>query len=80
MAMEEHIECPSCKRAVVPRLWFNGGDFMSYMKTQHICPFCGIVMYETGGGYKRVPVIATIVAFPLIIFALILLMQYFLLN
>ncbi|MBV9925641.1 MAG: hypothetical protein JOZ96_11540 [Acidobacteria bacterium] len=23
------------------------------MKTQHLCPFCGVVMYETGGGVRR---------------------------
>jgi hypothetical protein len=22
------------------------------MCTQHLCPFCGLVMYETGGGVK----------------------------
>jgi hypothetical protein len=23
------------------------------MTTQHMCPFCGGVMYETGGGVRR---------------------------
>lgn len=59
MAIEESIKCPHCGRAVVPRLWLTGGDFLTYKRTQHLCPFCGVVMYETGGTYKRGPVIAT---------------------
>lgn len=31
------------------------------MRTQHVCPFCGVVMYETGGGYKRRDLITVIV-------------------
>ncbi len=53
MAVEEGIECPHCGRAVVPRLWLTGGDFLKYKTTQHLCPYCGVVMYETGGTYKR---------------------------
>jgi hypothetical protein len=22
------------------------------MRTQHLCPFCGVVMYESGGGIR----------------------------
>jgi len=72
MSIEEYIECPNCQRAVIPRLWLTGGDYVTYMTTQHLCPFCGVVMYETGGGIKRVPLILTIVAIPLIVLALIL--------
>lgn len=49
---------------------------MSYMKTQHVCPFCGIVMYETGGGYKRKAVIATIVIILLLLLAVITFLVY----
>jgi hypothetical protein len=49
---------------------------MTYMKTQHVCPFCGIVMYETGGGYKRKAVIATIVIIPLLLIAAIVFLVY----
>lgn len=49
---------------------------MSYMRTQHVCPFCGIVMYETGGGYKRAPVIATIVGISLLLLAVIIMLIY----
>lgn len=45
------IECAHCNRQCVPRLWhyrpFLGA--LRYLKTQHMCPFCGSVMYETGG-------------------------------
>lgn len=49
----ERIQCPKCARQVVPRLWHYGGGRLMYMPTQHLCPFCGVVMYETGGGVRR---------------------------
>ena len=54
------ITCNSCNRSVVPRLWHyqlwtdrllaNRFFNVEYMKTQHICPLCGVTMFETGGG------------------------------
>lgn len=54
------ITCNSCNRKVVPRLWHyrlwtdrllaNRFFNVEYMKTQHICPLCGVIMFETGGG------------------------------
>jgi hypothetical protein len=36
---------------VVPRLWFTGErNPFAYRRVQHICPYCGAVMYVTGGG------------------------------
>lgn len=52
MAADNNIECPRCGRRVVPRLWHYGGSALSYMKIQHLCPFCGVAMYESGGGVK----------------------------
>lgn len=75
MTIEEPIQCPHCGRAVVPRLWLTGGDFLTYMRTQHLCPYCGVVMYETGGTYKRGPLVVTAVALCL---GLILLLVVFL--
>lgn len=72
MAVEEPIKCPHCDRAVVPRLWLTGGDFLTYIRTQHLCPFCGVVMYETGGTYKRVPLIATGVVLCLVLIVLLI--------
>lgn len=71
MAIEESIKCPHCGRSVVPRLWLTGGDFLTYIRTQHLCPFCGVVMYETGGTYKRGPLIATAVALGLVLIVLL---------
>jgi hypothetical protein len=48
--MDDRIECNNCGRKVVPRLWHIFGTAFRYTKTQHICPFCGVAMYETGGG------------------------------
>jgi hypothetical protein len=53
MELDERVQCRHCGRAVVPRLWLTGGDFLTYKTTQHLCPYCGVVMYETGGAYKR---------------------------
>ena len=52
MASENYIECPRCGRRVVPRLWHYGGGLLSYVKVQHLCPFCGVAMYESGGGVR----------------------------
>ena len=48
----EGIKCPGCSRNVVPRLHHYRPFLGSYryVKTQHLCPFCGVAMYETGGG------------------------------
>lgn len=73
MAEDERIECPNCRREVVPRLWLTGGDFLTYKTTQHLCPYCGVVMYETGGTYKRKQtIIAAVFVCALIIISLIL--------
>jgi predicted RNA-binding Zn-ribbon protein involved in translation (DUF1610 family) len=51
MAIEEGIRCANCGRAVVPRLLFKGErNPITYRKAEHVCPFCGVVMYVTGGG------------------------------
>lgn len=49
---DERIACTTCGRRIVPRLWHYGGGRLSYMRTQHLCPFCGTVIYESGGGVR----------------------------
>lgn len=46
------IQCRHCQRHSVPHLWHYRPFFAAfrYMKIQHICRFCGVVMYESGGG------------------------------
>lgn len=47
-----HVDCPQCHRQCVPRLWHYSpfwGGAIRYSKIQHLCPFCGCCMYETGG-------------------------------
>lgn len=50
------IECPYCHKNSTPHLWhyrpFPGPA--RYTKTQHICRFCGVVMYESGGGIRPI--------------------------
>lgn len=52
----DKVQCDHCGKCSVPRLWsyrpFLSDIFiipMRYLRTQHICPFCGVCMYETGG-------------------------------
>jgi predicted RNA-binding Zn-ribbon protein involved in translation (DUF1610 family) len=40
------IACTSCSRNIVPRLWHVTNFRVT--RTQHICPFCGRVLYITG--------------------------------
>lgn len=64
MAIEEGVQCPECRRAVVPRLWFTGErNPIAYRKAQHICPYCGVVMYQTGGGVNWPAVAILLVVF-----------------
>ncbi|NNM67797.1 MAG: hypothetical protein HKM06_07295 [Spirochaetales bacterium] len=46
------VRCPNCQKNVVPKLtWYRPSpEILRKTATQHICPFCGVVMYETGGG------------------------------
>jgi hypothetical protein len=53
MKSGDGVVCPGCQREVMPRLWHYDCGSLTYMKTQHLCPFCGVVMYETGGGVRR---------------------------
>jgi len=78
MGAEELIQCQNCGRSVVPRLLLSGGDFLTYMTTQHLCPYCGVVMYETGGTHKRVPVVITAVVLCLALIALLILVLKYL--
>jgi hypothetical protein len=52
------VLCNSCQKTSVPRLLHRNPIFshllfirLRYSKTQHICPFCGTCMYETGGEF-----------------------------
>jgi hypothetical protein len=56
------VHC-KCGANVIPRLWHRYGNVFSYTLTEHICPICGVVMYETGGGIRRLFVIAASIAF-----------------
>jgi ribosomal protein S27E len=46
---DERVSCPKCSKKSVPRLWHRGAIFTK-MKTDHLCPYCGVAMYTTGGG------------------------------
>lgn len=78
MELDERVQCRHCGRVVVPRLWLTGGDILKYKTTQHLCPVCGVVMYETGGTYKRVPLIINTVVICLLVAVLLVAAWYYL--
>lgn len=47
-------ECGNCGHSCVPRLWHYGGGFLTERTREHLCPFCGVVMYRTGGGFNGI--------------------------
>lgn len=48
--MDERVDCKNCGKKSTPRLWHIKGGFFRRKRIQHICPYCGVVMYQTGGG------------------------------
>jgi hypothetical protein len=52
----DSVKCSRCGKHSIPRLWhvrpFLGS--LRYMKIQHLCPFCGVCMYESGGQFTAV--------------------------
>jgi ribosomal protein S27E len=49
---QTNVKCEKCESTVIPRLWHTNDSICTYSFTQHICPICGTVMYETGGEIK----------------------------
>lgn len=53
MAMEstKKVKCNNCQSYVIPRLIHHQhhANLVVSRKTEHVCPFCGDTMYETGG-------------------------------
>lgn len=49
MAVEDHIECPSCGRAIVPHLNVYGETPTTFGRVRHVSPLCGAVAFESGG-------------------------------
>ncbi|HEX7643779.1 MAG TPA: hypothetical protein VF472_16345 [Burkholderiaceae bacterium] len=45
------IECPGCRRQIVPYIYHYRPAFGSYRyrKARHECRFCGTVLHESGG-------------------------------
>lgn len=49
MAVEDTIKCPSCGRAIVPRLNVYDATPINFGRVEHRCSLCGAVIFETGG-------------------------------
>ncbi len=47
---DDRIPCRSCSKQIVPRLVRDEGNLFVRASNEHVCPFCGTVLYETGGG------------------------------
>jgi ribosomal protein S27E len=61
MAIEAQVECPNCRRSIVPQLWIDDTDGFTQPRVFHLCPFCGVVVHETGGRTRWDMVIMLIV-------------------
>ncbi len=72
-----YVKCNRCDKTCVPRLW-NYSPLLShlwiiplrYMKSQHLCPFCGACMYESGGEFTfigKIFVFYGLIPFPLML-------------
>ena len=53
---DERIKCPKCEKLSVPKLWIRHRAF-AHDETDHLCPYCGVVMYTNGGGPTKSSVI-----------------------
>lgn len=75
MVTEDRIQCPNCGRAVVPQLWVDSRNRLERPRVRHLCPFCGDLLRESGGGMDRGMLALIIGSFCLcvLIFALLLL-------
>lgn len=55
-------------------------DGLTYKTTQHLCPYCGVVMYETGGTYKRKQTIIAVMFVCVLLIVTLLLVGWSYLN
>ncbi|HEY0322026.1 MAG TPA: hypothetical protein VGC66_13790 [Pyrinomonadaceae bacterium] len=46
MSGRDYITCTNCSRNIVPRLWH--ATYLGVTRTQHLCSFCGAVLFVTG--------------------------------
>lgn len=72
--MDDRPSCKKCTKKFVPRLWHTGATLFTNMKTQHLCPYCGTVQYESGGGIRTWFKILLLIFFAPIILQVILLL------
>lgn len=42
----DYITCANCSRKIVPRLWHVTS--LGVTRTQHLCPFCGSLLFVSG--------------------------------
>lgn len=53
----DYVTCANCSRNIVPRLWHYTS--LGVTRTQHLCPFCGNVLFVSGPRGVGAAVIAT---------------------
>jgi hypothetical protein len=61
MSVQDTIECPRCGRSIVPRLNVYDESRVTFGRVQHLCPLCGAVAFESGGGVRWGVVAALVV-------------------
>lgn len=49
------VDCEKCNNSVAPRLWHEDDNNVLFNRSiQHICPICGVTMYNSGGGLSLI--------------------------
>ena len=71
MAIEDRVNCPKCRRAVVPQLWVDARNRLEHPKVNQLCPSCGTTLRVTGGGLNRGMLALVIGSFALLILILV---------
>lgn len=54
---DQRVTCAKCSKKSTPRLWHLKHTIFTNRKIQHLCPYCGDVMYTSGGGISIIAVV-----------------------
>lgn len=73
------VECSACNNYVIPHVNVHSPMFFAtlrYAKSQHICPTCGAVLFEDGGGFNPYSLIFPFIITPLVSMIFIVLFYF----
>lgn len=53
MPANDRVKCVGCGREMVPQLMVDHRDRFYRPRLMHLCPFCGAILHESGGGVDK---------------------------